>query len=335
MAFIVTPRQLSVRAEFYHQFGAMLTAGVPIVEVFKAIHRNPPSRGLRRLLEQWRHAVENGCTFSDAMRSSGEWMPSFDIALLESGERSGRLDATLHLLGNYYEERAALVRQTISDLLYPLFIFHFAILLAPFPKLFLTGDVTAYLLTVAVPLAPLYGGGFFLVWACQGRRGDLWRTLLEAVCRFIPLLGSARRGLALARLTAAMEALLNAGVSIIKAWELAATASGSPAIKREVLSWHDALESGHATPGGLLSKSSLFPELFTNLYHTGEVSGKLDDALSRLNRYYQDEASRKLKLLARWFPIIIYVIIMGFVAVSIVNQYMGVMQPLNDVLNGR
>jgi type II secretory pathway component PulF len=61
--------------------------------------------------------------------------------------------------------------------------------------------------------------------------------LVERTLRWVPILGKARQDLALARLAAALEALLNAGVPIIGAWELAATASGSPALRRTVLTW--------------------------------------------------------------------------------------------------
>ena len=49
--------------------------------------------------------------------------PPFDIALVQAGEHSGRLDAVFKLLAAYYNDRAALLRQMISDLAYPAFRF--------------------------------------------------------------------------------------------------------------------------------------------------------------------------------------------------------------------
>ncbi|MBI2948884.1 MAG: type II secretion system F family protein, partial [Verrucomicrobia bacterium] len=238
-------------------------------------------------------------------------------------EQSGRLDACFKLLSDYYRDRAELVRKTIAQLRYPLFLLHFAVFLGPFPELFSTGNLAGYLTQTLGVLAPLYAIAFLMILACQGRHGESWRSLLERFFRFVPILGNARRHLALARLSAALEALLNAGVSIVNAWELAAAASGSPALHRTVSTWRPRIEAGGEPPSEILSESAEFPELFANLYHTGEISGSLDDTLRRLHKYYQDEALRKLQLLAEWFPRLIYFAIILMIAYRVVTFWTG------------
>src|SRR5262249_25105084 len=142
-------------------------------------------------------------------------------------------------------------------------------------------------------LFPLYAVVLLVIYAAQGRHGETWRGWMESLFGRVPLLGKARRYLALARLSAALEALLSGGVTIIEAWELAATASGSPALRRLVVGWRPLVDAGQ-TPSEVVNASRRFPELFANQYATGEVSGKLDDALRRLHQYYQNEGSRKL-----------------------------------------
>src|SRR5205823_2445549 len=140
----------------------------------------------------------------------------------------------------------------------------------------------------------------------------------ERILKPVPMLGAARHYLALARLAAALEALLNAGVTIIEAWELAAAASGSLALRSTVLAWKPQVVSG-VTPSEVVSASPQFPELFANLYHTGEVSGQLDDSLRRLHTYYSEEGTRKLHLLAQWMPRGIYfgvALMVGYKVVS-------------------
>ena len=136
---------------------------------------------------------------TDSVRRMGQWMPSFDLALIEAGEQSGRLDASFKLLAMHYEERARMVKQTISDLLYPLFTLHMALVVFPFVTFVTTGNTTRFVLTVFGVLIPLYAFVFFLIFACQGRRGENWRALLERILRFVPVLGTARRELALSR----------------------------------------------------------------------------------------------------------------------------------------
>src|SRR5205807_200468 len=91
----------------------------------------------------------------------GQWLPAFDIALLQAGEQSGRLEACFRLLADYYTDRARLARQVISDLAYPAFLFHFAIFLFPFSHFFLSGNWLLYLGQTFGVLAwrPLVDGG--------------------------------------------------------------------------------------------------------------------------------------------------------------------------------
>jgi type II secretory pathway component PulF len=237
------------------------------------------------------------------------------------------------LLAIYYQERAQMARQVISDLMYPLFIFHFAIVLFAFISFMQPGgSLFGMAATILGVFVPLYAVAFFLMYACQGRRGERWRSAIEKILRPVPLIGTARRYLALARLSAALEALLNAGVGIIGAWELAATASGSPAFRRTVEGWRVPLEQG-STPSELVAQSPGFPDIFRNLYHTGEVSGQLDQTLGRLHALYQEEGSRKMHMVAQWTPRLIYFGIVIFVGFRIIAFYTGYFHQIDQIMD--
>ena len=132
----------------------------------------------------------------------------------------------------------------------------------------------------------------------NGRRGARWRAFLESCHQKIPLLGKALQYLVLSRLAAALDALSNAGVNVTKAWELAAAAGGSQHLVGQVAGWSPKIEAG-MTPAELVNQTRYFPEMFANLYHTGEISGKLDETLQRLHAYYQEEGFRFLRRFAR------------------------------------
>ncbi len=331
MSLILTPRQFTQRAHFYQQLGQLLAAGVSVVDALGLLGRNPPDRSYREPIRQMLLQLSEGATVSEATLHLGRWMPAFDIALVQAGEHSGRLDAVFKLLADYYNDRAQLLRQMISDLAYPAFVFHMAIFLFPFLDYFRNGDGTAYLVKTFGVLIPLYAAIGLMIYSAQGRRGAQWRSFVERVLRPIPVLGAARHYLALSRLAAALEALLSAGVTIIEAWEMAASASGSPAITRAVLAWKPEVVSGQ-TPAEAVRASPQFPELFANLYFSGEVSGQLDDTLRRLRTYYHEEGSRKLHLLAQWFPRVIYFMVAGLVGFKVISFYTGYFNQLNDIM---
>ncbi|HEX3718362.1 MAG TPA: type II secretion system F family protein [Verrucomicrobiae bacterium] len=335
MPLIITPGQLRLRSELYHQLGVTISAGLTVPQALEHLIKNPPARSMRPMLAQWQEYLLKGHPVVESLRLLGSWTPSFDLALLEAGEQSGRLDACFKLLATYYQERAQMVRQVISDMLYPLFIFHCAIVIFAFVSFMKPGGTAIqFAATVLGVFVPLYAAAFFLVYACQGRRGEHWRAMVERVLHPIPILGTARRYLALARLAAALEALLNAGVGIIGAWELAATASGSPALRHTVQTWKIPLEEG-ATPAQLVSDAPQFPDIFRNLYHTGETSGKLDETLDRIHKLYQEEGSRKLHAVAQWTPRLIYYAILIFVGYKIIASYSDMWKEQDKMLYGK
>lgn len=135
----------------------------------------------------------------------------------------------------------------LGELAYPLFVLHGAVFIIPFPDLFRTGDILAYLVATLGVLVPLYAITALLIFAGQGKHGERWRAFIEIFCRYLPILGKARQALALSRLAAALAALLNAGVLVINAWELAAASSGSPP------------SAASSAPGGRYSKTNSEP----------------------------------------------------------------------------
>ncbi len=329
MSLVFSSKQFDQRAELYLRLAQLVGAGIPLIKALESTASSAPSRAFRAPLQNLVEELQRGATFHDALVHAGNWLSEFDISLIGAAEKSGRLDAVFRMLSEYYTNRAKLTRQLVGALLYPAFLFHFAVLIFPFPKLFLTGNLFVYLLQTFGIFIPLYAVIFFVIVAAQGRHGESWRAFLESVLRPIPLLGSARRSLALARLAAALEALISAGVTVIEAWELAAAASGSPAMKREVASWKPALQAGQ-TPAEIVGTSREFPELFANLYSTGEVSGQLDDALRRLHAFYQEEAVRKLQLIVQWLPKIVYLIVALGIAWKVISFWSGYFKEISD-----
>jgi type IV pilus assembly protein PilC len=332
MSLIVTPRQLTQHAGLYQQLASLLTAGIGILQALETIGRSPPTRSLRPLIARAAAEIQAGSSFTEALAGRGHWPPPFDLALLQAGEQSGRLPECCRLLAEHYRQRAQLARQILAGLAYPLFVLHFAVLIFPtsqIVELLRTFDLFAFVLQKLMLLVPAYAVVFLLLLAGQGQRGEPWRALVEWMLHRVPVLGAARRSLALARLAAALEALINAGVSILDGWGLATAASGSPALGRAVAAWKPRLDAGE-TPGELVGQTAGFPELFANLYHTGEVSGRLDESLRQLHAHYLEEGGRKLQRFAEWLPRLVYLVVALAVAYQVVafwtGYYSGILQ---------
>lgn len=306
----------------------MLAAGVPLVQALEMSSRNSAMSGSRRIIRQLIASLQAGHTFTDSMAQAQGWLSDFDMAILSVGEQSGRLDASFRLLSHFCAARAQIIRDTLSGLLTTLATLHVFLLIFPLTLLISfvvdgifnghTASCLPFILEKMLVFGGLYGVVGFFIFAAHGRRGVRWRSLVESIFNGIPILRSALRFLALSRLAAALEALTNAGVNVIEAWELAAAASGSPRLNLEVSGWKPQIEGG-LTPAELVNRARYFPELFANLYQTGELSGKLDETLNRLHVYYQEEGFRALRLFTRILNGVIYGGVVGMVAYNIIK----------------
>lgn len=321
----VTPGQLDRFAEFYHQLAHMLQAGMPLPKAIKTLRDASGSASFRKPLSRALYYLNQGESLSTALAATGRWLPGFDSALLGAGEQSGRLDECCLILSDYYRERSQLAREVLQDLGWPLLTLFVAFVVFPpsaLVRVVTEGDVRGFLVPKLIQLAIVAGVLLVLFYLGQGRRAEWWRAFLELAFHRVPILGKARQAVALSRTTLALSALLNAGVNVVSAWELATDASGSPRLRRAVARARRDIEGG-ATPGEAIAATRAFPETFVSMYCTGEVSGQLDQQLEYLLKTYRHQAHRLLKTLALWLPRIIYLIILFLVGFSVVNFWLG------------
>jgi len=317
----------------------MITAGVPLIQALEMSANNSALRTSRKFILDLVQHLKNGLSFSDAMLHIHGWLPDFDTALLSAGEQSGRLDFSFKALGDYYAARVQIIRETISNLAIAALNLH--VFLLVFPLGFLIGFVMGIVnnnYAMCIPFIVekfsvyglLWGLIIFFIFACQGKRGERWRAFLEYVNQAVPLLRTALKYLVLFRLTTALDALVNSGISVVQCWPMAAAASGSPHLKKQISGWKTEFEAG-LTAAELVRQERYFPEMFVNLYHTGEISGHLDDTLKRLQAYYHEEGFRLLRLFARILSRAIYFLIAAAIAYNVVGFYL---HYFNSAVNG-
>lgn len=335
MALVFTPAQLTARSEFYHQLGTLTGVGLVFTRACDQLARNPPNRASGAVAAQLAASLNQGFTVAEAFTRASGFAPAFDLALIDAAERSGRLETVFKLLARHYSERAALFRQVLAQLAYPLFLAHIAIIV--FPTSFLIGLLepgggARFVIQKLALLLPVYGLVAFTIVAGQGSRGEIWRAWMERLTGCVPVLRTARRYLALARFAAAFEALLNAGVGIIQALPLAGRASGSPRLSATIERSVALVEAGQ-TPAEVLATLPVFPEMFANLYSAGEISGKLDETLGRLAAHYHEEGTRKLRGFAMGAGHALHLLIMIGIAWQVISFYIGYFNQIGEAMN--
>lgn len=335
MSLIVTPRRLDQFGELYHQLGGMLSSGINLIQGVEMIRDAPPSGSFRQHLHHVLNELKGGLTLSEALAHRGRWLPEFDVALIAAGEKSGRLDACFHRLAEYYQERAKLLRSVMAELGYPAFLGLLVLLVFPpgrLTQMVLTGDLAGFVFGKFKALLLVAGVILGLVALNQGSRFPGWRSFWEVVLHRVPRLGKARQSLALGRFCMALEALLNAGVDVLKAWDLSAAASGSPAVRRAVARALPRMAGGE-TPGEAIAQSSIFPNRFRSVYRSGEVSGRIDQSLGYLRQEYTDQATRLYKSFAQWAIRLVFLVVFAVIGYFVIGFWVGYFNGMLDMLD--
>ncbi len=208
----------------------------------------------------------------------------YEWSALAAGETAGALPRVLRRLAAARQERAALTRQLTGVLAYPMFV------------LCLCGMVAA--LAIGMGKAPR--GWFWLSGTLVLVIGvtAVWvtRRLRDPACDGdrLPVIGRLSRCAAEIPYLVALQVLYGAGVPVRAAHPQAAAAARVPWVRARLFVANRALEAGEPLAAALERQSALTTESLT-LVRDGEITGQLEDALSRAIGRRREEYSRLLR----------------------------------------
>ena len=274
------------------QLALLLENGVRIDRGLDILRRGASDPAARRLLDGLLQSVKQGNQLSVA---AAEWPEVFDplyINLLSLGEASGRLATVFRRLADDLGFRRDLRRKVITAVTYPLviltvcvisllFIFNFVVpnlasLFAGYPDL---PWYTKALMGVSdfMQRYQLFLGGFLVAMAVVISYLPRWPALQRAWHEFAANAPGLRGGIAMVeriRLTGGIAMMLEAGVPVDRALQLASNSVKSTPIKRELAVALMKLRQGESI-STVLRQTRLFPDFYASLLEVGEESGAL------------------------------------------------------------
>ncbi len=294
---------------FCSQFSTMLQAGICLLPCLKILANQTELAPLKNALHRTTRIVEEGGSLAAAMQSEPYNFPPLLIAMVETGESGGKLDAVMEKMAEHYERQHDLQEKLRSATLYPLIIIIAALAvmvvmityvlpqfaqtfssmgmeLPLFSKLLLQAGTLAsrfrLLLLVLAPAVLLAS-----TWAIQTKRG---RRGLDRLRLHLPLIGKIYRHNMAARYARTMSALLSGGVTLFEALQLSDRVIGNHYISLSIVTVGDALSRGE-TMAAAMQNSPYFPALLIEMTRIGEETGTLDQTLNRTAHFYEREVS--------------------------------------------
>ena len=328
MAFSAAQKHL-----FYTEIAKLLEAGFGIRAAAQAMLDTRLPAGQAGLLKEMDRDLEAGKSIAASFGKDLPAITSLERSIIGAGERGGRMAQAFQHLADYFGLLAAARREALQSMIYPLVLLHLGVFVGVIAPALMSGEksVVEMMIQFALALLVLYGI-CFVVWL--GIRA-LLRTAtvsaqVDAMINRIPLLGKARRSMAMARFTKVYHTCLLAGLSMQETVGSSAEASRSGAIREAGRKMEETLKRGEAL-GPVFIASGAFPSAFARSYATAEEAGGLDKDLARWSKVYEDDAARGAKALSATIPKVLYAFIVIFIVWTILKIYSGYFDVLDQL----
>ena len=342
----ITTRDIVI---FTRQFATMINAGLPLVQSLDILAEQTENPAMRKTIGEVLYNVESGQTLADAMGQHPKVFTELFVNMVMAGEAGGILDTILLRLATFLEKNDALVRKIKGAMIYPAVIFSVAGGAVVILLIFVIPTFQAMFESAGIPL-PLptrvvIGMSAFLQaywWAClagviggtigirQFYQTDAGNLFIDRLLLAAPVLGDLQRKAAVSRFTRTLGTLVSSGVSILEGLEITAKTAGNRVIHDAVMGSRASIAGGE-TIAGPLKESGVFPPMVVQMINVGEQTGGLDEMLSRVADFYDDEVDTAVEaLLAALEPIMIVVlgVVVGGV---IVAMYLPIFDMINAV----
>lgn len=306
-------------AQAYFDLATMLDAGLPIMRSFDVVVGG--CRGqLKRVFSELRQAIAKGSTVAEAFEAHPRVFDELDRMLIQAAESSGTLNAALSMLSKWHEFVGRIVRRMLAGLIYPLAILHIGVFIAAVPGAVIGGfNLSTFLLDIVRTLMFFYVPALAIILAIFLRkRVAALRWPLDALVLRIPILGQAVYHMSVCRHAKAFGMMYAAGVPMTEATERATRATGNAAVASLFSGGTARVRAGGLAWEGFSRRLS---QEYLSLWQIGEEAGELDKTVAKVAEIAGDRAEMLFTEVARWYPRIIYFIIMGYLAYRIITLF--------------
>jgi type II secretory pathway component PulF len=330
--------------EVTRAMAALLPVGMPLAQALNAAS-GVASGDVRSALQEVRARVERGDTLSSALAEHRHLFSPLYVGLIRAGERSGDIDAAFARLADQLERDEQLRGKVLSAAIYPMLLAtagsvavtvllffvlpRFVTLLegsgAKLPRSTATLLAFSSVLHRGWPvllMIPLLAAAF-AAWVSnsdEGRRA--WSRLLLA----LPGVSTLRRYALAGRFSRLVGVLLGGGAPLLTALDDTIESIGDPIARDDAVRIRTRVREG-ASLRGAVAEGTLFPPMLAQLIGVGEDSGQLRVFLMKSADIFEERterATQRLATLAEPAMIVVFGVIVAFVALSLLQAIYGI-----------
>ena len=334
---------------FTRQFATMINAGLPLVQSLTILATQTENKTLQAVTRAVVYDVESGNTLADAFAKHPKAFTQLYVNMVAAGEAGGILDTILLRLATFLEKNDALVRKVKGAMVYPGVIITVAFIaiavllifvIPTFQNMFASAN-----LELPLPTRVVIGMSNFLIhywWAMLGLVVGIvfairqyygtpaGRKQLDGLLLKAPVLGDVIRKSAVSRFTRTLGTLVSSGVSILDGLEITAKTAGNQVVHDAVMESRNSIAGGE-TIAAPLEKSKVFPPMVISMIAVGEQTGGLDEMLSKIADFYDEEVDVAVSALLSLMEPAMIVILGVIVGGMVVAMYLPIFDMMNAV----
>lgn len=327
-------------ALFTRQFSVMLDAGLPLVQCLEILGEQEEDRNFREIIHQVRTDVESGSSLADSMKKHPKAFNNLYVSMIAAGEAGGILDIILQRLATYIEKVVRLNSQVRSALIYPVTIIVIAIgvvaiilwkVIPVFAQLFAgLGGELPFLTRMVVGASNFLARYFIFIIAVvvlaimafrRYHKTERGRRVIDGMMLKLPVIGMLIRKIAVARFCRTLATLTSSGVPILDGLEITAKTSGNAIVEDAIMAVRKAVEEGK-TISAPLAETKVFPPMVVQMVNVGEQTGALDQMLSKIADFYEEEVDTAVAGLMKLLEPVMIVILGGIIGTIVTAMYL-------------
>ncbi len=306
------------------QMATMITSGLSLLRTLSIITEQTENKELKKILTSMTREVESGSSLSDAAARHARVFPPIMISLIRAGETGGFLDEELLSVAKNFEAEVKLRGTIKSAMTYPVIVFFMAILaviamllfIVPIFKKMFEGFgselplPTQFLVFLSAQMwwflpVLIVGSIIFTVWWGRNKNTVAVRKVVDPVKLKLPVFGNLFKKIAIARFSRNFSAMMAAGVPILQVLHIVGETSGNWVMEEALRKVAESVRQGK-TVAEPLSQETVFPPMVTQMISVGEDAGALEQMLSKIADFYDEEVqSATEQLTASIEPIMI------------------------------
>jgi type IV pilus assembly protein PilC len=320
---------------FSRQLSTLVSAGVPIVQGLTILEQQAENPAFKTVVGALRTDIEAGLSIADAMKKHPTAFTELYVAMIRAGEVGGILDTILERLSAYLESAEQLKAKVKSALMYPIVVFSAAGLITIFLIVFVIpifkdifasfGAELPFLTRMIITLSdflrakllyiipPLVGAGWLLKKWAKTEKGQY---KIDEISLKLPVFGILLKKVAIAKFSRTLGTLIKSGVPILQGLETVAKTAGNKIIEQAIDGSRNSIKEGGRISDPL-KKANIFPPMVIQMISVGEETGGLDNMLTKIADFYDQEVDTAVKGLTSMLEPLI-MIFLGIVIGTIV-----------------